>query len=71
LPFGRARTEKTSGWNTLRLYFAETFDGVSAGGAFKPVIKEIKGVDVSDKLAIDFETKEQDPEINGIKILAE
>jgi len=81
---------------TVRLHFAETYDGVTAagervfdisfngkvvlknfdvfkeaGGAFKPVIKEIKGVEVSDKLAIDFTTNIQNPEINGIEILAE
>ena len=81
---------------TVRLHFAETFDGVTAdggrvfdisinkkvvlkdfdvfkaaGGANKPVIKEFKGIAVTDKLAIDFETKEQNPEINGIEILAE
>ena len=43
----------------------------AAGGANKPVIKEFKGVAVTDKLAIDFETNEQNPEINGIEILAE
>jgi len=81
---------------TVRLHFAETYDGVTsdgervfdvsfngkvvlkdfdvfkeAGGANKPVIKEIKGVEVTDKLAIDFETNQQNPEINGIEILAE
>ncbi|MBL7188451.1 MAG: malectin [Phycisphaerae bacterium] len=81
---------------TVRLHFAETYDGVTAagervfdisingkvalkdfdvfkaaGGAFKPVIKEIKGIEVSDKLAIDFTTNIQNPEINGIEILAE
>jgi len=81
---------------TVRLHFAETFDGVTAagervfdisfngkvvlkdfdvlkeaGGPFKPLIKEIKGVEVSDKLAIDFTTNIQNPEINGIEILAE
>jgi hypothetical protein len=81
---------------TVRLHFAETFEGITAegervfdvsinekvvlkdfdvfkeaGGAFKPVIKEIKGVEVADKLAIDFTTNVQNPEINGIEILAE
>ena len=84
------------GTYTVRLHFAETYDGVTsdgervfdvsfngkvvlkdfdvfkaAGGANKPVIKEIKGVEVTDKLAIDFETNIQNPEINGIEILAE
>ncbi len=81
---------------TVRLHFAETYDGViaegervfdvsfngkvvlkdfdvfkEAGGANKPVIKEFTGVEVKDKLAIDFETNTQNPEINGIEILAE
>ena len=81
---------------TVRLHFAETYDGVTAagervfdisinkkvvlkdfdvfkaaGGPNKPVIKEIKGVEVTDKLAIDFTTNIQNPEINGIEILAE
>ena len=81
---------------TVRLHFAETYDGViaegervfdvsfngkvvlkdfdvfkEAGGANKPVIKEFKGVEVKDKLAIDFETNIQNAEINGIEILAE
>ncbi|MDP7289029.1 MAG: malectin domain-containing carbohydrate-binding protein [Phycisphaerae bacterium] len=81
---------------TVRLHFAETFEGVAlagdrvfdiafngktvlkdfdvfkeASGAFKPVIKEFKGVEVKDKLAIDFTTNIQNPEINGIEILAE
>ena len=81
---------------TVRLHFAETYDGITAagervfnvsfngkvvlkdfdvfkeaGGANKPVIKEFKGVAVKDKLAIDFETNIQNPEINGIEILAE
>ena len=81
---------------TVRLHFAETYDGITdagerifdvsinkkvvlkdfdvfkeAGGANKPVIKEFKGIEVTEKLEIDFETKEQNPEINGIEILAE
>jgi len=85
-----------AGKYTVRLHFAETYDGITAdgervfdisingkvalkdfdvfkeaGGAFKPVIKEIKGIEVKDKLAIDFETNIQNPEINGIEILAE
>jgi hypothetical protein len=81
---------------TVRLHFAETFEGITAagervfdisfngkvvlkdfdvfkeaGGPFKPLIKEFKGVEVSDKLAIDFTTNIQNPEINGIEIFAE
>jgi hypothetical protein len=81
---------------TVRLHFAETYEGVTAAGGrvfdisinkkvvlkdfdvFKeagaantPVIKEFKGIAVTDKLEIDFETIEQNPEINGIEILAE
>jgi len=85
-----------AGKYTVRLHFAETYDGISAagervfdisingkvalkdfdvfkaaGGAFKPAIKEFKGVEVKDKLAIDFTANVQNPEINGIEILAE
>ena len=85
-----------AGKYTVRLHFAETYEGVTsagerifdisinkkvvikdfdvfkaAGGANKPVIKEFKDIEVTDKLAIDFETNEQNPEINGIEILAE
>ena len=85
-----------AGKYTVRLHFAETYDGIfdegervfdvsfngkvvlkdfdvfkEAGGANKPVIKEFKGVEVEDKLAIDFETNLQNPEINGIEILSE
>jgi len=81
---------------TVRLHFAETFEGITAegervfdvsfngkvvlkdfdvfkeaGGPFKPVIKEFTGVEVKDKLAVDFETNIQNPEINGIEILKE
>jgi hypothetical protein len=81
---------------TVRLHFAETYDGITAdgervfdvsfngkvvlkdfdvfkeaGGANMPVIKEFKGVAVADKLAIDFTTNIQNPEINGIEIIAE
>ncbi|MBT3200707.1 MAG: hypothetical protein HN350_12415 [Phycisphaerales bacterium] len=81
---------------TVRLHFAETYDGIAdsgerifdvsinkkvvlkdfdvfkeAGGANKPVIKEFKGIEVTEKLAIEFEAIEQNPEINGIEILAE
>jgi hypothetical protein len=43
-----------------------------AGGFAKPLIKEFKGVSVTDgKLVIEFEAKAQNPEINGIEILAQ
>jgi hypothetical protein len=81
---------------TVRLHFAETYDGVTAagervfdvsfngkavlkdfdvfkeaGGGNKPLVKEIKGVEVADKLTIDFTSNVQNPEINGIEILVE
>ena len=82
---------------TVRLHFAETYDGVvdagerlfsvsindkvvlkdldvfkEAGGPNKPLIKEFKGVAVSGgKLVIGFTANVQNPEINGIEILAE
>jgi hypothetical protein len=43
-----------------------------AGGAKKPVVKEFKGVAVTGKeLVIGFVSNIQNPEINGIEILAE
>lgn len=82
---------------TVRLHFAETYDGVSAagervfdvsinaekvlegldpfkeaGGFGKPVVKECKGIEVPDgQLTIAFEENVQNPEINGIEIIAE
>ena len=82
---------------TVRLHFAETYDGITdagerlfsvsindkvvlkdldvfkeAGGLNKPLIKEFEGVAVSGgKLTIGFTTNVQNPEINGIEILAE
>jgi len=49
------------------------FDVFKEAGAFaKPVVKEFKGVAVSDgKLLIEFAPKVQNPEINGIEVLAE
>ena len=44
----------------------------TAGGFAKPVVKEFKGVAVTDgKLLIEFTAKSQNPEINGIEILGE
>jgi hypothetical protein len=44
----------------------------TAGGAQKAVIRELKGIEVSDgKLEIGFVAKTQNPEINGIEILGE
>ena len=82
---------------TVRLHFAETYDGIlgagerlfsvslngkvvlkdldvfkEAGGPNKPLIKEFKGVAVTGgKLTIGFTANVQNPEINGIEILAE
>lgn len=82
---------------TVRLHFAETYDGIlaagerlfsvslngtvvlkdldvfkEAGGPNKPLVMEFKGVAVTGgKLTIDFTANVQNPEINGIEILAE
>jgi hypothetical protein len=89
--------EVPNGKYTVRLHFAETYDGITAvggrvfgvtiqgkpvlndfdvfataGGAQKAVIRELKGIEVSDgKLEIGFVAKTQNPEINGIEILGE
>lgn len=89
--------EVPNGKYTVRLHFAETYDGITAvggrvfgvtiqgkpalndfdvfataGGAQKAVIRELKGIEVSDgKLEIGFVVKTQNPEINGIEILGE
>jgi len=43
-----------------------------AGGSKKPVVKEFKGVTVTNKeLVVGFVSNIQNPEINGIEILAE
>ena len=86
-----------NGKYTVRLHFAETYDGITAngqrifsvtindetvlkdfdpfqaaGGFEKPVVKEIKGIHVTDKeLTIGFVIDTQNPEINGIEILSE
>lgn len=48
------------------------FDPFKAAGGFaKPVVRELKGIAVTDgKLKIEFVEKVQNPEINGIEILA-
>lgn len=44
----------------------------TAGGFAKPLIMEFKGVQAADgKITIEFEPKTQNPEINGIEILAQ
>jgi hypothetical protein len=44
----------------------------AAGGAQKALVKEFKGVNVTDGvLEIGFVAKQQQPEINGIEILGE
>lgn len=86
-----------NGKYTVRLLFAETYDGITqagervfsvkiqgqdaladfdpfkdGGGFAKPVVKEFKGVGVTDgKLLIEFVPNIQSPEINGIEIVAE
>lgn len=43
-----------------------------AGGAFKPAVKELKGLEPKDgKLVIGFTANIQNPEINGIEIIPE
>ena len=85
------------GTYTVRLHFAETYDGIvaagerlfsvsingevklkdldvfsEAGGLNKPLIREFKGIEVTDgKLVIGFTANTQNAEINGIEILAE
>jgi len=82
---------------TVKLHFAETYDGVSsaggrvfdvtingkvaiadidpfkaAGGLNKPSVKILKGVSpLKGKLTIGFVAKEQNPEINGVEVIAE
>jgi len=86
-----------NGKYTVRLHFAETYDGITgegqrvfsvtindkvvlpdfdpykaANGLQKPVVKEFKGVVVSEgQLVIGFTTNIQNPEINGIEILSQ
>jgi endoglucanase len=51
----------------------EDFDvSKAAGGTFKPVVKEFSGIAVTDgTLKLDFVARSQNPEINGIEIIAE
>jgi hypothetical protein len=81
---------------TVRLHFAETYDGITGpgqrvfsvtinskevlkdldvfketGGLNKPLVKEFKGVTVTKELVIGFVSNIENPEINGIEILAE
>ncbi|MBN2131766.1 MAG: malectin, partial [Sedimentisphaerales bacterium] len=86
-----------NGKYTVRLHFAETFDGIygegdrvfsfavqgqppvkdfdifkEAGGAYKAIQREYKGVEVTDgKLKITFTSNVENPAINGIEIFAE
>ncbi len=86
-----------NGKYTVRLHFAETYDGImaaeervfsvsiggrevlkdldvfkEAGGSFKPLVKEFKGIPVEDgQLVIDFTPNIESPEINGIEVMAE
>jgi hypothetical protein len=86
-----------NGKYTVRLHFAETYEGITeagqrvfsvnindnvvlpdfdvfkaAGGFQKPVVKEFKGITVTnEKLFIGFTPKVENPEINGIEIFSE
>ncbi|HYK92331.1 MAG TPA: malectin [Acidobacteriota bacterium] len=89
--------EVPNGKYTVRLHFAETYDGIdtdgprvfdvqiqnqnvlkdldvskAAGKVQKALVKEFKGISVTNGiLDITFVAKQQNPEINGIEILAE
>jgi endoglucanase len=89
--------EVPNGKYTVRLHFAETYDGIdtdgprvfdvkiqgdpllkdldvskAAGKVQKALVKEFKGIAVTNgTLDITFVAKQQNPEINGIEILAE
>jgi len=89
--------EVPNGKYTVRLHFAETYEGIESegprvfdvkiqgevvlkdldvqkvsGGIQKALVKEFKAVAVTDgTLKIDFVAKLQNPEINGIEIIAE
>ncbi len=89
--------EVPNGKYTVRLHFAETYDGIdtdgprvfdvniqnqpvlkdfdvakTAGKVQKAVVREYKGISVTNGiLDITFVAKQQNPEINGIEIVAE
>ena len=89
--------EVPNGKYTVRLHFAETYEGIdsegprvydvkiqgavvlkdfdiqkTAGGVQKALMKEFKGIAVGNGiLKIDFVSKLQNPEVNGIEIIAE
>jgi len=89
--------EVPDGKYTVRMHFAETYEGIesegprvfdvklqgdvvlkdfdiqkTAPGVQKAVVKQFKGITVSNGiLQIDFVSKLQNPEINGIEIVAE
>ncbi len=91
--------EVPNGKYTVRLHFAETYEGIESegprvfdvklqggaaglkdfdiqketgGGVQKALVKEFKGIEVADGLLkIEFISKLQNPEINGIEIVAE
>jgi hypothetical protein len=89
--------EVPNGKYTVRMHFAETYEGIDSegprvfdvklqgavvlkdfdiqkttGGVQKALVKEFKGITVSNgMLQIDFVSKLQNPEINGIEIIAE
>lgn len=91
------KAEVPNGKYTVRLHFAETYEGITAdgervftvkiqgkevlkdfdvrktaGASQKVVVKEFKGIKVSDGLLdIVFTIQEQNPEINGIEIIAQ
>ena len=89
--------EVENGTYTLRLHFAETYDGIygegervfsikvngvelitdmdpykEGGGLNEPVVRTLEGIVVTDgKLVIEFIPDMQNPEINGIEVIAE
>lgn len=89
--------EVPNGKYTVRMHFAETYEGIESegprvfdvklqgemalkdfdiqkvtGGVQRALVKEFKGVAVTDGiLRVDFVPKLQNPEINGIEIIAE
>jgi len=91
------KAEVPEGKFTVRLHFAETYEGITAdgervftvkiqgkevlkdfdvrktaGASQKAVVKEFKEIEAKDgTIDIGFETKKQNPEINGIEIIGE